>query len=182
MLMTSARCFGGTIKSLLFGSMLSGHQRRTRRIGSRSSATSAEDFTRFVESVERRTLLSAISFQAITMQDQFSELGSASFPPDTMGAIGPDHFVEVINSSVAIYDKDTGTRLSHVSLTSFFTDAGEGIVPANGTFDPRVLYDRASGHWFANCWNGESFLRRQRHYSCRVGHVRSNWRLGSVSD
>lgn len=88
------------------------------------------------------------SFQAIGLQDQFNDFGTGSLPPDTMGAVGPNHFVEMINSSVAIYAK-AGSRLSHVSLTSFFTDAGEGITPANGTFDPRILYDQSTGRWFA---------------------------------
>ena len=89
------------------------------------------------------------SFVGISLQDQFSAFGTGSIPPDTMGAVGPNHFMEVINSSVAIYNK-TGTRLSHVSLDSFFTASFSGTTyPRNGSFDPRVLYDRRSGRWFA---------------------------------
>ena len=60
------------------------------------------------------------SFVTVNLQDQFNAFGSGSIPPDTMGAVGPSHFVQVINSSVAVYNK-TGARLSHVSLDSFFT-------------------------------------------------------------
>ena len=60
-----------------------------------------------------------------------------------MGAIGPNHFVEIINSSVAIYNKATGAQISHVSLSSFFS------INANGTFDPRVIYDRSIGRFIA---------------------------------
>ncbi len=89
------------------------------------------------------------SFQAIGLQDQFSDFGTGSIPPDTMGAVGPNHFVEIINSSVAIYTKN-GIRLNHVSLASFFTMTYGGTTyPRNGAFDPRVLYDRRSGRWFA---------------------------------
>ncbi len=88
------------------------------------------------------------SFQAIGLQDQFNAFGTGSIPPDSMGAVGPNHFVEMINSSVAIYSK-SGSLLSHVSLDSFFTNAGQGVTPANGTFDPRILYDQMSGRWFA---------------------------------
>ena len=89
------------------------------------------------------------AFAGISLQDQFNAFGSGSIPPDTMGAVGPNHFVEIINSSVAIYSK-TGTRLSHVSLDSFFTlTIGPTIYPRNGSFDPRVLFDRRSGRYFA---------------------------------
>ncbi|TFH27843.1 MAG: hypothetical protein E4H00_09190, partial [Myxococcales bacterium] len=89
------------------------------------------------------------SFIGIALQDQFSAFGGGSIPPDTMGAVGPDHFVEVINSSVAVYNR-IGTRLSHVSLDSFFTASiGGTTYPRNGSFDPRVLFDRRSGRWFA---------------------------------
>jgi hypothetical protein len=89
-------------------------------------------------------------FNAISLLDQFNAFGTGSIPPDTMGAIGPNHFMEVINDSVAIFTP-AGTRLSHVSLTSFFTVIAGGVNhPAGGAFDPRVLYDRRSGHWFAS--------------------------------
>ena len=56
-----------------------------------------------------------------------------------MGAVGPNHFVQVINSSVAIYNK-TGTRLSHVSLDSFFTvTVGGTTYPRRRLRSPRAL-------------------------------------------
>lgn len=92
----------------------------------------------------------ATGFPALSLRDQFTDLGTGSVPPDTMGAIGPDHFLEVINSSVAVYDR-TGRRLSHVSLDSFFRVIDDVTAyPRNGAFDPRVLYDRRSGRWFAS--------------------------------
>jgi len=90
------------------------------------------------------------SFIGINLNDQFTAFGSGSIPPDTMGAVGPDHFVEAINSSVAVYDKATGTRLSHVSLNSFFTvTVGPTTYPRNGSFDPRICFDRRSGRYLA---------------------------------
>ena len=87
------------------------------------------------------------SFIGINMQDQFS-MGSGWIPPDTGGAIGPSHFLEVINGSVAAYTR-TGTRLSHVSLNSFLTVSSGGVTyPRSYAFDPRCVYDRRSGRWF----------------------------------
>ncbi len=83
------------------------------------------------------------SFDALSLTD------SGFIPPDTMGAVGLHHFVEVINGSVAIYTK-VGVRLSRVSLNSFFTAViGGTTYPRNGSFDPHVIYDRRSGRWLA---------------------------------
>ncbi len=103
------------------------------------------------------------SFQAINYQDQINAFGGGSFPPDTMGAIGPSHFMEVINSSVAIYDR-VGTLQSHVSLNNFFTVVVGGVTyPRNGAFDTRVLFDRRSDRWFAIALERGNPSRTQNH-------------------
>lgn len=88
-----------------------------------------------------------MTIQGITRDEQTAEVGISSIPPDTMGAIGPNHFVEILNATVAVFSRTTGAQLNHVSLDSFFA-AGGGF-PRNGAFDPRVLFDHRSGHWFA---------------------------------
>ncbi len=86
------------------------------------------------------------SFTGIRMQDQG---GTFWIPPDTCGAIGPDHFAEILNGSFAIYNR-AGTRLSHVTLNSFLTFSSGGTTyPRSYAFDPRIVYDRRSGRWFA---------------------------------
>ncbi|MBM3494508.1 MAG: Ig-like domain repeat protein, partial [Armatimonadetes bacterium] len=86
------------------------------------------------------------NFAGISQQDQIDAFGgTGSAPPDTMGAVGPNHFVTMLRGSVAVYDK-TGTRLSHVTLNSFFTT---GSYPRGNCYSPRVIYDRRSGRWFA---------------------------------
>lgn len=66
------------------------------------------------------------------------DAGSFSFPPDTCGAVGPNHFVETVNRNFAIYDKETGQELVNILLGSF-------LPGSNG--DPRVVYDQYSGRW-----------------------------------
>lgn len=88
------------------------------------------------------------NFDTISLNDQFDLTGFGSIPPDTMGAIGPTHFLQVINSSVAAFSR-TGSRASHVTLNSFFTFNDNGITyPRTGAFDPRVLFDRRSDRWY----------------------------------
>jgi len=72
----------------------------------------------------------------------------ASIPPDTMGAIGPNHFVELLNGRYAVYSK-TGAFVEGDTQNDFWRNAGLTIDSATGSFDPRVQYDPGSGHWFA---------------------------------
>jgi hypothetical protein len=68
------------------------------------------------------------------------------FPPDTMGEVGLNHFVEATNIAVQVYDKATGTPLfpAPKSLNSFFSN----IAPcAIGSGDPIVLYDHLVNRW-----------------------------------
>jgi len=64
---------------------------------------------------------------------------SWSYPPDSCGAAGPHHFVEVVNRNFAVYNKSTGQELINILLGAF-------LPGSNG--DPRVLYDQYSGRWF----------------------------------
>jgi hypothetical protein len=74
------------------------------------------------------------SFQGVIRGDA----GQYSYPPDTCGAIGPNHYLEVVNLNVSAYDRTTGTRVLNISLGSF-------LPGSRG--DPRVLYDQYSGRW-----------------------------------
>src|SRR5262245_41398519 len=72
------------------------------------------------------------------------------FPPDSMGAVGPNQFAELVNGRFAVYDK-TGNLLQSSTQGDFWRAAGVTIAPgfAPSPFDPRIVYDKSSGHWFA---------------------------------
>ena len=90
------------------------------------------------------------SFPGVNLSD-LDGLGTGGItPPDTMGAAGPNQFVEFINGAFAIYSK-TGVRQSLITDSNFWENAG--ISPstiAAGLTDTRVLYDVASARWFAS--------------------------------
>jgi hypothetical protein len=75
------------------------------------------------------------NFQGVIRGDA----GSWSYPPDSCGAIGPNHFVEVVNRNFAVYNKSTGEELINILLGTF-------LPGSNG--DPRVIYDQYSNRWF----------------------------------
>ncbi|QNN21039.1 hypothetical protein HED60_01730 [Planctomycetales bacterium ZRK34] len=72
-------------------------------------------------------------------------------PPDTMGAVGPNHIGVLINGRWSVYNKNTtpGSLISGMSLNNFWSTK-TGVTPSGSfAFDPRIIYDNASGRWFA---------------------------------
>src|SRR5262249_10242140 len=68
-------------------------------------------------------------------------------PPDVMGAVGPNNFVEFLNGSFTVYNK-AGTQVQQKSDASFWGAAGISTSTANLS-DPRILYDPGTQRWFA---------------------------------
>jgi uncharacterized protein (TIGR03437 family) len=67
-------------------------------------------------------------------------------PPDTEGAVGPQHVVTMLNSEVQVQDRN-GAVLSKLTLDQFWSALGPfGDV----AFDPRILYDAAADRWIAS--------------------------------
>src|SRR5689334_10797 len=72
-----------------------------------------------------------------------------------MGAVGQQHFVQVLNAAtggvgIAVFDKCTGERLQVATNSQFFAvQYGGSNYPAGATFDPRVLFDHEAQRWIA---------------------------------
>lgn len=84
----------------------------------------------------------------------FLATGTSGTPPDSMGAVGPNHVVTIINFRVVIQTR-TGTTLSSVGLDSFF---GTVIPAGNSAFDPRAAYDHFANRWILTCPSGIGFV------------------------
>jgi hypothetical protein len=61
-------------------------------------------------------------------------------PPDTHGAIGANHFVQVTNSHIDMWGRG-GSLAKSVTLATFFGYTAETL------FDPRVIYDSTWKRW-----------------------------------
>jgi hypothetical protein len=64
-------------------------------------------------------------------------------PPDCTMAIGPNHVLLVVNSSVAIHNKAGGAAVLQRTLTQWFANVVQGLT----IFDPKALYDQHDGRW-----------------------------------
>ncbi len=71
----------------------------------------------------------------------------AGHPPDTSGAVGPDNFIQTVNTSIGIYDK-SGSQQNAFSFNTFFTQfhTGTPCDSQNGG-DPQVIFDQPSNRW-----------------------------------
>jgi hypothetical protein len=81
-----------------------------------------------------------------TLVHNYDGQTAGASPPDTVGDVGPNHFVQAVNQSVStieVLDKATGANLKTFTLQSLTT-----VAPCNHGFcDPVVLYDRAADRW-----------------------------------
>lgn len=122
--------------------------RREKRRARKSSHRGGGLSTRLsVETLEDRYVLSATI--GLNFLGSTQGVDSGSIPPDTNGAAGPNHFVELINGRYSVYDKLTGSRVQTSSLNQFWTDSGLAAPDVSSSFDPRVIYDHDSQLWFA---------------------------------
>ena len=69
-------------------------------------------------------------------------------PPDTEGDVGPNHYVQWVNSMFAIFNKSTGAVLyGPANGKTLFTSLG-GRCASDNDGDPLVMYDKIADRWF----------------------------------
>ncbi len=95
-----------------------------------------------------------LNFDGQSAQDNRNLFGFAFVPPDTNGAVGATQFVQMVNVTIAVYDKSSGTlQFGPAAIHSLWAGFG-GLCEFGGgtpTFadggDPIVLYDHLAGRW-----------------------------------
>jgi len=76
--------------------------------------------------------------------------GGGGVPPDTTGDVGPDHFFQWVNTSWALFDKDTGALVNGPNPgNSFFSGFG-GLCETTDNGDPLVLWDDQAERWIVS--------------------------------
>ncbi len=67
-------------------------------------------------------------------------------PPDTQGDVGPNHYVQWVNLSMAIYDKSGNLKWGPYNGNTIWSGFG-GPADGSNDGDPIVLYDRLADRW-----------------------------------
>ena len=72
--------------------------------------------------------------------------GGGGIPPDTNGEIGPNHYVQTINQSFAVYNR-SGTLLTGPTALNSLWSNSTGPCHDQNSGDPVVLYDQLAHRW-----------------------------------
>ena len=73
--------------------------------------------------------------------------GGGWIPPDTNGDVGPNHYIQVVNIAIGIYDKTTGAALVKLSYNDFFQGPPGSPCDNQNRGDVVVLYDPQVDRW-----------------------------------
>ncbi len=85
----------------------------------------------------------AVNFEGISKADTVA-LGQGYLPPDTNGAVGPNHYVQTVNVCFRIWNKNGTPATATTSFATLFSPLGCGN-SLDG--DPIVLYDQLADRW-----------------------------------
>jgi N-acetylneuraminic acid mutarotase len=78
-------------------------------------------------------------------------------PSDSEGDVGPNHYIEAINETIKIFDKNGNTLSGPTTYNSFFSSlTGTPCANANDG-DPYVLYDAQADRWLISDFAFPSF-------------------------
>lgn len=62
-------------------------------------------------------------------------------PSDSTGAIGPNHYIEAVNSQLGLFNRNLN-QLASADLGAFI-----GLIPGNFPTDPEIQWDQQGGRW-----------------------------------
>lgn len=121
-------------------------QRATKLAAGRAgtSEAGASESTSTSETIEAAAaVFESLNANGLNAAQQMAAFGKAGdvTPPDTTGAIGPEHYVEMVNEEIAAYSRATLAMLGSPVNVSEFT-GGTAVC------DPQIKYDPQSSRWF----------------------------------
>ena len=72
----------------------------------------------------------------------------AGSPPDTNGDVGPNNYIQTVNTSIGIFNKTTGNRDAAFTFNTLMSQGSFGnLCDTNNFGDPVVLYDTFEDRW-----------------------------------
>src|ERR1041385_1320239 len=125
----------------------------------------------------------------------FAGLDFAGFgnghPPDTNGDVGPNYYIQTINTSIGIFRKSDGVRVAAFSFNTFMSQGHFGnLCDTNNFGDPVVLYDSFEDRWiitdFAFQLSGSNIVNPPGNFQCIAASmsgdpVSGGWNFYSIN-
>jgi hypothetical protein len=87
-----------------------------------------------------------VTFEGLSSTDNFNTFGFRVNPPDPVGDVGPNHYVEMVNLVFAVYSKTGSLLLGPIDTGTLWAGfpVDECTEPSG---DPVVLYDQVADRW-----------------------------------
>jgi len=96
------------------------------------------------------------NFEGLSNQDNFTTFGFRVNPPDPVGDVGPNHYVEMVNLVFAVYSKSGDLLLGPVDTGTLWADFPvEDCTDPSG--DPIVVYDQLADRWVLSQFTTRGF-------------------------
>jgi subtilisin-like proprotein convertase family protein len=95
---------------------------------------------------ESLTPTPSLFFGGLTSDENAAAFGFRVMPPDTIGDVGPNHYVQMVNSLFRVYDKAGNPLTPTLTLGSLWATIS-GACANNNDGDPIVLYDPLADRW-----------------------------------
>ncbi len=86
-----------------------------------------------------------VNFEGQSIFDTIA-VGQGFLPPDTVGDVGPNHYVQMVNSTFRIWDKTGAPLIPTTSIGALFGSI-PGPCAGSEDGDPIVLYDSLADRW-----------------------------------
>jgi subtilisin-like proprotein convertase family protein len=88
----------------------------------------------------------SLFFGGLTSDDNAAAFGSRVMPPDTIGDVGPNHYVQMVNLLFRVFDKAGNPLTPKLTLGSLWATISGACANSNDG-DPIVLYDPLADRW-----------------------------------
>ncbi len=116
----------------------------------RVKGTDKQDPLQAVREAATRPLLPApiATYPGITS----AQSGCGCLPPDTQGDVGPNHYIQNVNSRIKILDKSGNQLLAPTTFNTFFSALGSSTPCGNNQNggDGFILYDHLADRWLVS--------------------------------
>jgi len=89
------------------------------------------------------------SFEGMNNKDNFNTYGGYVYPPDTVGDVGPNHYVQAVNLLLKVFNKSGQGLLGPIPISTLFSGLG-GLCATTDDGDPIVLYDPLADRWLVS--------------------------------
>jgi hypothetical protein len=88
-----------------------------------------------------------------------AQSGCGCLPPDPNGDVGPNHYIQSVNTSFEVFDKNGNTLSGPTTFNSFFAPLGRTTPCGNNQNDgdPFVFYDQIANRWVVSDFAFPSF-------------------------